>query len=580
MAYEKKTIGAIINDINSGKIYLPAIQRKFVWGEGQIINLMDSIMLNYPIGTFLLWNVKKNVVNDKGYSMYILIKDYHERDKYKNPSAPSPFQANSPDDSILAVLDGQQRLTSLYIALQGSLSLKLPRKQWKNDDAFPKKEMYFNLHSGKSCEEDENHYEFSFMTEKETKESDKKLWYRVKDILQYNSQTDINQKVIMKNQWVDDAIATTNLCLLYERLKKDDLINYFEVNEDSIDNVLDIFVRVNSGGTVLSKSDLLFSTVVSQWDQAREKIDELLASINKIGEGFSFNNDFIMRACLYLLDLNVVLKVETFRKESIMAIKDKWNNIQDAIIKTVKLMDSYGFNRENIVSYLAILPMVYYVFKHKKVSSLSKSELRKYIIVAQLKQIFGAASNSVLMKIRDELKNIENDFELKKLEHLKFVADRSLKVDEDDIIDWFDTLEKGPYTFMVLSLLYPELKLGQIKFHQDHMHPYSAFENTKIKDTIINGENVSDDKIIQLQSERNKLANLQLLKDDENENKKDVALSKWLKDSKNKGSAKFVPANISTELSDCENFWKERQKLMIKQLKKILFNQNDKTICK
>lgn len=78
MAYEKKNIRAVIEEINSRKIYLPAIQRKYVWDDEQITRLMDSIMLGYPIG------------ND--------------------------------EESIWAVLDGQQRLTSIYIALQGSMS--------------------------------------------------------------------------------------------------------------------------------------------------------------------------------------------------------------------------------------------------------------------------------------------------------------------------------------------------------------------------------------------------------------------------------------------------------------------------
>lgn len=54
MAYEKKSIRTIIDDINRRRIYLPAIQRKYVWGDNQITRLMDSIMLGYPIGTFLL----------------------------------------------------------------------------------------------------------------------------------------------------------------------------------------------------------------------------------------------------------------------------------------------------------------------------------------------------------------------------------------------------------------------------------------------------------------------------------------------------------------------------------------------
>ena len=147
MAYEKKNIRTIIEEINSRKIYLPAIQRKYVWNDDQITKLMDSIMLGYPIGTFLFWKVKKSVVNTKEYSMYEFIKDFHEWDLYKNPSAPQPFPIGNDEECIWAALDGQQRLTSLYIALQGSMSRKLPNKRWKNDDAFPKKELYFNLHS-------------------------------------------------------------------------------------------------------------------------------------------------------------------------------------------------------------------------------------------------------------------------------------------------------------------------------------------------------------------------------------------------------------------------------------------------
>ena len=97
MAYEKKSIRTIIDDANSRRVYLPAIQRKYVWGDAQITRLMDSIMLGYPIGTFLFWRVKKTIVNQKEYSMYELIKDYHERDAYKNPAAPEPFPVGSGD---------------------------------------------------------------------------------------------------------------------------------------------------------------------------------------------------------------------------------------------------------------------------------------------------------------------------------------------------------------------------------------------------------------------------------------------------------------------------------------------------
>ena len=100
MAYEKKSIRAIIDDVNSRRVYLPAIQRKYVWGDSQITRLMDSIMLGYPIGTFLFWKVKKTIVNQKEYSMYEFIKDYHDRDMYKNPAAAQPFPVGSGDETI------------------------------------------------------------------------------------------------------------------------------------------------------------------------------------------------------------------------------------------------------------------------------------------------------------------------------------------------------------------------------------------------------------------------------------------------------------------------------------------------
>ena len=216
-------------------------------------------------------------------------------------------------------------------------------------------------------------------------------------------------EIILPNGWATDKLASKNISLLHTRLVGDQIINYFEVEKDSIDSVLDIFVRVNSGGTVLSKSDLLFSTIVSHWDKARDEIDKLLAEINKTGEGYKFTNDFIMRTCLYLLDMSVTLKVETFKKESVLQIRDSWDGIKKAIKDTVNLLNEFGFNSENIISYVAVSPMVYYRYKGGNYDAESKSELRKYIVIAQVKQIFGTASNSALTSIREAMKKVPTD---------------------------------------------------------------------------------------------------------------------------------------------------------------------------
>ena len=570
MEYKNKTIKAIIDDINSGRMYLPAIQRKYVWGDNQITRLMDSIMLGYPIGTFMFWKVKKDTINKKEYSMYKFIKDYHDRDMYKNLPAPQPFPPGG-DETIKAVLDGQQRLTSLYIALQGSMSRKLPNKRWKNDDAFPKKELYFNLHSQPAADEDIS-YEFRFMTSDDaSKNKDDSLWYLVKDILKY-SQDELVTELIMPNGWGTDKIAMKNISLLHTRLVGAEIINYFEIEADSIDSVLDIFVRVNSGGTVLSKSDLLFSTIVSHWDKARDEIDELLSEINKMGEGFKFSNDFIMRTCLYVLDMSVTLKVETFKKNSVIKIRDNWDFIRKAIKQTVFVLNDFGFNSENILSYVAVSPMVYYLYKGGKLDANSKSELRKYIVIAQVKQIFGTASNSALTSIREALKAAPVDsFSMSKLKNVRFTGDRNLRYTEDEIDAMFDTYEIGAYTFMILSLLYPNLKYSQKGFHQDHMHPHSSFEEDKIKNLVrVDGKPLDDSTKEEWKRKRNTLANLQLLEGRENESKNATALVDWIQVKENIENVKYLPADISYELSNFDEFMEQRQKLMSDALKEIL----------
>lgn len=571
MVYEKKSIKDILDKVNSRSIYLPAIQRKYVWKDDQITRLFDSIMLDYPIGTFLFWKVKKTIVNQNEYSMYEFIKDYHDRDMNKNPPAPQPFPINTGDETMWAVLDGQQRLTSLYIALQGSMSRKLPRKRWDNDNAFPKKELYLDLHSEKTNDEDIT-YNFKFLTDEEaSKNKDGKIWYRVKDILQYPAEKLIT-KVIMPLGLVEDELAIENINLLHTRLVRDEIINYFEVEEDSIDSVLDIFVRVNSGGTVLSKSDLLFSTIVSHWDNARDEIDNLLSEINKKGEGFNFSNDFIMRTCLYLLDLPVTLKVETFKKDSVLKIKDEWQDIRKAITDTVDLLKEFGFNSSNMISYVAVSPMVYYRFKGGNFDSTSKTELRKYIIIAQVKQIFGAATNSALTNIRRELKAAPvNSFSMSILNNIRFTGDKTLRYTPEEIDSLFDTSEKHQYNFMILSLLYPNLKYGQNEFHLDHMHPHASFEENNIKDLILPDGNVIDnDKKEDWRRRRNTLANMQLLEGRENESKNAMPLVDWLKEEKNRENVKYLPENTSYELSNFEEFMEKRQELMSNELKKIL----------
>jgi len=148
-------VAKVLANIHTKKYVLPAIQREFVWGTGQIRALFDSLMRGYPIGAFLFWNIDEAHVGD--FTFYEFITDYHEKN---NPHAPIAHVAKG--KGITAILDGQQRLTALNVGLYGSHAEKLPRLWWNNPDAFPKKRMYLNLVDEVEDEELGLTYDFRF----------------------------------------------------------------------------------------------------------------------------------------------------------------------------------------------------------------------------------------------------------------------------------------------------------------------------------------------------------------------------------------------------------------------------------
>ena len=575
--YAQQTIYNLMHKIRKGEIFLPALQRKYVWTNEQIIRLMDSILRGYPIGTVVFWKVHKTAVEEKGYALYEFIRNYHEKDCYQNTLAgPLSYEHdNLPDErqkeNVWAVLDGQQRLASLYVALMGSVSRKIPWKHRSNDGAYPKKELYFCISEDEEygmndTEEfsDDCTSPFRFFSEKEN--PDKSKWYLVKNL--FSPTWDIN-KAASAFSWGNKGKSRDRLNMLHKQLCKYE-VHYLELKQDTFDDVLDIFVRLNSGGTILSKSDLLFSTIVSHWDEARMKMDALLRDINK-DNAFRFSIDFIMRTCLYLTGSSINLKVESFGRKSVEQIRDAWDEIENAIRKTVDLLKEFGFCAENIRSYAAVIPVVYYFFCNRKCDEANRINIRKYFILAQVNQVFGASTNTALetiRKLQTEQKETSCQFNLGALQKVTFGGEKKLSCSEERLNSYFK-IENMACNFMILSLLYPDLKLNQIKFHVDHMHPYSSFDGKQIN--IFkhpDGSSYTQEEKENLRHRRNTLANLQLLEGSENESKNKTPLKEWLETHKN--SVKYLPNAVSYELIDCEAFWDARVTLMRDELKKKL----------
>lgn len=188
MAFETAiTIKEVIEKIHTRKYLLPAIQREFVWSTEQIEVLFDSLMRDYPIGSFLFWYVSKENTGD--YEFYEFIREYSEFDSRHNPKA----NINGLDD-IITVLDGQQRLTALYIGLRGTYAYKLARRRYGNPQSYPKRKLYLNLLN--TAEMYNREYEFKFLTDEEAQErNEDTFWFEVGKILNFD-EFGVNQFLI------------------------------------------------------------------------------------------------------------------------------------------------------------------------------------------------------------------------------------------------------------------------------------------------------------------------------------------------------------------------------------------------
>lgn len=466
MAFERPlTIKEVVKDIHKKKYLLPAIQREFEWDTDQIVTLFDSLMRDYPVGAFLFWFVEKG--NISKFKFYEFLREYHERDNTHNAEANI-----SGEEDIVAILDGQQRLTSLYIGLKGTYAYKTPWKRKQNDAAYPERTLYLNLIQ-ESSEYDMN-YDFQFLAKEEAeKRTDNHFWFEVGRVLNFEEQYEISDYLIENglNALETEKARFANRALhhLYKAIHETPCINYYQEKSQELDKVLNIFIRVNSGGTPLSYSDLLLSIATAQWEKrdARKTIISFVDEINNIGEGFNFNKDLVLKTCLVLCDFSdVAFKVDNFDSEAMSKIEAEWDNIAQSIRLTVQLISKFGFNGKTLTANYVIIPIAYYLYKkgnpHNFIDSYKYNENRKVIqkfaTISLLKKIFGGQPDNVLKPMRSIIVNNYNgDFPLELLRRDLRVTNKSLKFTEGEVEELLWTKYGTRYDFTVLSLLYPHL---------------------------------------------------------------------------------------------------------------------------
>lgn len=557
MKNQKQTIRKIVGFLNEtdedGGFWLPNIQRPFVWSEDQICRLFDSILRQYPISTLLIWKTRSKIRRRK----FI--------ENWKDSLRLTDFYVPEDDKKKSLVLDGQQRLQSLFIGLCGS---------------YEGKELYFDSLSGDVSAPDDIKYKFKFAHSAEVAFP----WVKFKDLI-FSSKS--NREQVKAIEVASGRILTDpekdkigdHFELINLTFRIDEAVTYQEL--DSVDDptlyteddVVEVFIRANSGGTKLGKSDLLFSLLGASWETADEKMEDLLGSLNKTG--FDFDRDFVLKTSLTLMDQGARYEVEKFRRAGVREkVENNWGEISKAIQEVLDFVSGKTFIRcdKALPSYLVLIPLIYVRYHFPDTWKTAK-DIDVYLLRCSLAGAFSGQSDNLIDALVRNI-NEKKSFELDEIFGVIRSQGRSLEITDERLFQmgygsnnihlifnlWYDFNYKPAY----------QNNLPQV----DHIFPQSALRKVK----KLNPHTSRLDLMKYPDKDRNQLANCMLLTQSENGSggKSDASPKDWF--DKRIGDVglsyldtHLIPSDRSLwELDRYEDFIDARRLLIRDKLKKIL----------
>lgn len=544
MPYSTATIAETIDKLNVS-LFLPAIQRPFVWEDDQVVQLFDSLMKGYPISSFLFWKVAPE--NNDNWQMYRFAENFRFGEIHTEP-------VGTEGRELSLVLDGQQRLTSMLIGLRGTFTVKAKGRRWDNPNAWQKKRLYIDLlvdpeqsSDNRNDEDDiEQPYGFQFL-EKAATSGAASLWMKVGQILDCH---DDNQFVTLKASilgqlppsanWVARQTAERSLDRLYAMVWKDEIISSFTEHVQDYDRVLGIFVRANDGGTKLSPSDLMMAVLSSKWSDisAKEEIYNLVETVNnRLDRKNNVTKDFVMKACLVLSDLDPVYKVRNFNNKNLEIMRGDWTATKTAIVRTFRLINRFGIDRDTLTSVNALMPLAYYLKRHDldllaaqtPFNVQNAERIRRWLISSLLLGAFSGHSDGTIGAARGALVEAAQSSAEYPLDGLNEAISRTIKrpafLTEESIDTLLDDLRYShARMFLLLSLLYDDQNWGSTPHQIDHIIPTSRVNRRSLQ-----AAGASSTQIDQMLAAVDRLGNLELLTVSENNEKTNQAFEDWIR---------------------------------------------------
>lgn len=578
MGYKSETIADVLPRINS-TFFLPALQREFVWTADQICVLFDSLMRRYPISSFLFWQVPVEARDDvEAYEFLHTVRESRNRAQLVSVHG---------NHDLTFVLDGQQRLTTLLVGLKGRY-VERKTKSGKGARTPVAKKLYLNLlHDGMIPDpEGDTYYDFEFYDYEPTLLRGNSYWFEVGRILNVSSSPDLDALVDRQIKAIRDvrplpsqeaSVVKHNLTRLYGAIWVDEVISYHTEIDSDHERILEIFVRANSGGTVLSKSDLLLSTLTLHWgaENAREEINGFVDVLNdQLTRKNRLNKDFVMKSCLVLLNLPVAYRVSSFTRDTCTRIKNRWDDIREAIRRAVDAANAFGIDESTLTSANALIPVAYYLYQHptltlrgeSAIEVINATRVRIWLLSALLNRVFGGSSDSMLTKLRDALEinhRTNGDFPIAALDDAVREAGRIAASSQDAVENVLRTTYGDSTCFLALSLLYDDRNWGTIDFSIDHLFAQDVFKGNAAP--------------AHLKELRDDFGNLALVIGSENSGKREVPLHKWLATrSPEYKKRHLIPTDESLwHIERYEDFLIERRKLLRARLQQVFSSEGE-----
>lgn len=360
---QTRTFSSLISEIENGQIKIPQFQRDFVWAVQKSAGLIDSILKGYPIGTFIFWRTEERLRSVRNIG---------------NQKLPDPKNG----EAIDYVLDGQQRLTSLFACLKG---ICLSRENGKTFDDFSR--IFINLES----EENEQ------IVSAENKETeDEKTYITVLDLLtgDFTVLASYPQKHHEKLKLYKSRIESYQYPII-------------QIKDAGIDIATEIFTRINVGGKPLSLFEIMVAKTFDfekNFDLS-EKYQQLIDNLKP------FDYETVPDATV-LQTISIIITGECKRQVILKLDKNEfisiWDKAIDAIERTVEYFrNSYRIPVSQLLPYNAlIVPFSYFFFKNKdKPTGKKQKYLQDFFWRCSLS---GRYSSAVESKLAQDIKRIDD----------------------------------------------------------------------------------------------------------------------------------------------------------------------------